>query len=217
MGALATSAQPMTARHNTLLTREVQARFCEQLALHGNVRGAARAVGVSRANVYRLKWACPQFAALWTGALVLARAQAEEVLADRALNGVEETVYYRGEEVATRRRFDTRLLLAHLARLDLLAEGEEAEDAAMFFDIGLAELRAEGERAEDEDKAGDEENAGRAPADEAGAEAGVEDAASIGVTDADMEEFLASQPFSDDWRDYRGGGPAMARETGGSG
>ena len=53
---------------------------------------------------------------------MLARDHAEQVLADRALNGVEEKVFYHGEEVATRTRYDSRLLLAHLARLDAKAK-----------------------------------------------------------------------------------------------
>ena len=61
------------------------------------------------------------------------RAHAEEVLADRALNGVEETVFYHGEEVATRTRYDARLLLAHLARLDA-----KAEDPVAAVEMGAA-------------------------------------------------------------------------------
>src|SRR6187431_302171 len=48
----------------------------------------------------------------------------------RAIEGIEEEVRYRGEVVGTRRRYDTRLLLAHMARLDKLAEDEHAADDA---------------------------------------------------------------------------------------
>ena len=50
------------------------------------------------------------------------------MLADRALNGVQEAVFYHGEEVATRTRYDSRLLLAHLARLDKRVEEREVCD-----------------------------------------------------------------------------------------
>ena len=63
----------------------------------------------------------------------------------RALNGVEKAVFYHGEEVATRRRYDSRLLLAHLARLDRQAEREEAQALAGQFDDALEKLEA-GER-----------------------------------------------------------------------
>ena len=111
--------------------REDQAFFLDCLAQCGNVLAAARRTGVSRSTVYRMRRACPRFADLWDAALLLARPQVEAVLADRAINGVEETVYYQGEAIATRRRYDSRLLLAHLARLDRLAErhGEGASPA----------------------------------------------------------------------------------------
>ena len=109
-----------------LLTPPKQAAFCKALANRGNVRLACRAVQVSPQTAYRARRASPAFRQCWDAALVIARDHAEQVLADRALNGVEETVFYHGEEVATRRRYDSRLLLAHLARLDKRAEVQEA-------------------------------------------------------------------------------------------
>ncbi|AKH41193.1 hypothetical protein FHS61_001719 [Altererythrobacter atlanticus] len=106
-----------------------QRDFCEALSQHGNVRVACRAAGVSPQTAYRAKRGSEDFRACWDAALLLARDHAEAVLADRALNGVEEAVFYHGEEVATRRRYDTRLLLAHLARLDRMAEKMEESGA----------------------------------------------------------------------------------------
>jgi hypothetical protein len=93
-------------------------------------------VGVSAQAVYLARRRDRAFAAGWAAALVLAREQVEQVLADRALNGVEEQVFYRGDVIATRRRYDTRLLLAHLARLDARA-GEDlpARHAARFDEL----------------------------------------------------------------------------------
>ena len=114
-------------------SREDQAFFLDRLAQCGNVLASARATGISRSTAYRMRRACARFAQLWDGALLLARPQVEAVLADRALNGVEETIYYHGEAVATRTRYDARLLLAHLARLDRLARDYAASDAAAAF------------------------------------------------------------------------------------
>lgn len=139
------SALPAKLAQAIPFDRAAQAIFCEQLSVHGNVRLAARAAGVHHATVYRMRRACPRFDQLWQAALVLARSHAEEVLADRALNGVEEKVFYHGEEVATRVRYDSRLLLAHLGRLDRLAHNRRVSDAAMFFDHLLDELREEEE------------------------------------------------------------------------
>lgn len=123
------------------LVPETQARFVETLAQWGNVRAAARQVGVSRAHLYRMRRASEEFRQMWDAALLLARPQVEEVLADRALNGVTEAVFYHGEEVATRTRYDARLLLAHLGRLDRLGMRGEVMQAARDFELRLERLR----------------------------------------------------------------------------
>ena len=119
---------------------EKQALFVATLAQWGNVRAAAQQVGVSRAHLYRMRRASALFRNLWDAALVLARPRVEEVLADRALNGVQETVFYHGEEVATRTRYDSRLLLAHLARLDRIASTSGVLSTVRDFDEELERL-----------------------------------------------------------------------------
>lgn len=119
---------------------EKQALFVATLAQWGNVRAAAQQVGVSRAHLYRMRRASALFRNLWDAALVLARPRVEEVLADRALNGVQETVFYHGEEVATRTRYDSRLLLAHLARLDRIAATSGVIATVRDFDAELERL-----------------------------------------------------------------------------
>jgi hypothetical protein len=71
---------------------------------------------------------------------VIARPQVQEVLADRALNGVQAAVYYHGEEVATRMRYDARLLLAQLVRLDRLETRHAIAVAARDFDAQVERL-----------------------------------------------------------------------------
>jgi hypothetical protein len=136
-----TTETPATHLHQPDLAPDTQATFCATLAQWGNVRAAAQQVGVSRAHLYRMRRASPAFRDLWDAALVLARPQVEEVLADRALNGVQEVVFYHGEEVATRTRHDARLLLAHLGRLDRLASTTNVTRAAEDFDAQLEKLR----------------------------------------------------------------------------
>lgn len=145
--AFAGSHNAGTTPATTVFTPRRRAKFCDQLAHHGNVRLAAKAAGVSPQTAYRARRSCLDFAACWDAALVLARDVAEQVLADRAINGVEEAVYYHGEEVATRRRYDSRLLLAHLARLDARVERDRqeqggAEALASEFDHALGRLEA---------------------------------------------------------------------------
>lgn len=154
------------------LAPALQAEFLRTLAQWGNVRAAAAQVAVSRAQLYRMRRASPEFRALWDAALVLARPQVEEVLADRALNGVQETVFYHGEEVATRTRYDSRLLLAHLARLDRMETRGDTHRVLRDFDGAVERLLA-GPPAWDWDDA--EEDEGDDDPAEDGAEDGAED------------------------------------------
>ena len=116
---------------------ERKLRFLERLAQCGNVRAACGAVGMTREAAYVLRRRDALFAHGWAVALVLARECTAEALGDRALDGIEEAVWYRGEQVGTRRRYDSRLLLAHLARLDRLVEEapEAARDAGRFDEL----------------------------------------------------------------------------------
>jgi hypothetical protein len=113
-----------------------KARFLEHLAGRGNVRAACAVVGLSHEAAYQLRRRDALFARAWTAALVLAREASAQVLACRALDGIEEEVWSRGEVVGTRRRYDSRLLLAHLARLDAAAaSGSAREDAERFDEL----------------------------------------------------------------------------------
>ncbi len=102
------------------------------------MRAACGRAGVSAESVYRLRRRDALFAQGWSAALVLAREAAGDELACRALHGVREAVFYRGEEVGHRVRFDARLLLAHVARLDALALDARARGDAARFDELLA-------------------------------------------------------------------------------
>jgi hypothetical protein len=120
-----------------------KAAFLHHLAEAGNVRAAAARVGLSHQSAYVARRRDRAFDAAWAAALVLARGAAEEALGTRALDGIEEAVWFRGEKVGTRRRHDSRLLLAHLARLDRQAEESRAGELAGRFDELLAVVAGE--------------------------------------------------------------------------
>jgi hypothetical protein len=134
-------------------TPDRRTRFLSLLAESGDVRASALACGLSPQSVYKLRRRDGLFARAWLAALLLARDHSEQVMASRALDGVEEPIFYQGELVGTRRRYDNRLLLAHMARLDRLADDAEAEEDAGRFDELLALVA--GERAPG-DMAGDD-------------------------------------------------------------
>ncbi len=133
---------------HTIFTPRRKAAFLTQLAQSGNVRLACRAAGVSPQTAYRARRASPALEQAWDAALIAAKPIAEQVLADRALNGVEEPVFYHGEEVARRTRFDARLLLAHIGRLDALEAGPKMEAAVRDLDAQIAALESGEELAE---------------------------------------------------------------------
>lgn len=126
------------------------ARFLESLSRCGQVRNAARVAGVSQQTAYVRRRRDPAFAAGWDAALILAREAAEQVLAERALCGITETIWFRGEAVGERQRFDGRLLLAHLARLDarVAAAPGAVHHLAEDFDAMLVALAGGEEPAE---------------------------------------------------------------------
>ncbi|RPF70681.1 hypothetical protein [Aurantiacibacter spongiae] len=118
------------------------AAFLESLQIMGNVSIACSRAGVARQTAYRARRRVTGFARAWDAALVAARVHAESELADRAINGVEEKVFYHGEEVGSRRRYDARLLLAHLARLDRMAERADLADTLARLDDVVEALHA---------------------------------------------------------------------------
>jgi hypothetical protein len=94
-------------------TEERQIAFIEALADTGSVEAASRAVGMSARGAYHLRRqsGAESFRAAWEAALQLGVARIEDVVMDRALNGVEEPVYSYGKLVGTRRRYNDRLLM----------------------------------------------------------------------------------------------------------
>lgn len=130
-----------TRAPQTQFVVERQVAFLEALATSGSVRAAARRARVSHQTCYRARRASAAFGRAWDAALVVARGAAEAKLADYAMNGIEEEVWYHGEHRGERRRFSDRLLLAHLARLDRLRGDERIETLAEDFDGMILRLR----------------------------------------------------------------------------
>ncbi|WP_301749276.1 hypothetical protein [uncultured Erythrobacter sp.] len=90
-----------------------QIAFIEALADTGSVKAAARAVDMSAEGAYHLRRqpGAESFRAAWEAALQLGVARIEDVVMDRALNGVEEPLYSYGKLIGTRTRYNDRLLM----------------------------------------------------------------------------------------------------------
>ena len=108
-------------------TPQLQREFLEAFATNGSVKISAAKVGMSPSAVYQLKQR-PEGAAFKLGCaagLLIARGRLVDELLDRAIWGHDETAELMREEgrsFAKRRRIDSRLGLAMLARLDKMVE-----------------------------------------------------------------------------------------------
>ena len=107
-----------------------QRAFLEALAEGHGVDAASRRVGLSAASAYAFRRTAKgaTFALGWRAAAIVAREAIAETLLVRALEGTVDTIV-RGETVVTRHKYDSRLALALLARLDRQVESAPDPDA----------------------------------------------------------------------------------------
>jgi hypothetical protein len=110
-------------------TPEKKRRFLECFAECGVIRDACEAVGLSARSAYNLRDRDPLFAAGWEAAQMMARPRLADEVYSRALNGVVDRIYKDGMVVAERHRYDNRLTMAALARLDARIDRAEERGA----------------------------------------------------------------------------------------
>jgi len=122
MKSLATRRQssPRTQRSDGW-TADRRRAFIESVAAGRTVEAACACVGMSKASVYALRLRDRAFALGWSGATLRARDALADSLLTRAMDGQVETWILPDGSEGSRRRYDNRLALALLARLDRLA------------------------------------------------------------------------------------------------
>jgi hypothetical protein len=111
-------------------TEEKQRRFIEVLADTGQVRLACAAVKLSRESAYKLRRATggEAFAAAWDAARLHAVHAIEDVAFERAIEGTEMPLFNRdGEQIATRSKYNDRLLMFLLRHLKPETYGRAAQ------------------------------------------------------------------------------------------
>jgi hypothetical protein len=127
-----------------------QVEFIEALAACGCVDEACRRVGRSRQSAYDL-YRRPEagpFRLAWEAALEHAVKRMADAAFSRAINGVAIPIFYKGEQVGERRRYDERLTMFMLRHYDPIRFGkwldrqrhERVEDGAarlLAMRIGL--------------------------------------------------------------------------------
>lgn len=109
--------------------------FLTALAECGVVEDAARAAGMTKRSAYNLRNRAEgrAFHLAWAAAEQLARRRLTGELLSRALNGVVEVDVRDGEVRVERHRFDNRLAMRVLDRLDRLAEQDDEETRSARF------------------------------------------------------------------------------------
>ena len=88
-----------------------QAGFLHALRASGNVSAAARAAGTCRSRCYEARRRDPGFAAAWADALEEAVDRLEMEAFRRAVEGVGEDRFFRGDVVGHVTRYSDRLLM----------------------------------------------------------------------------------------------------------
>jgi len=128
---LAAGRDPRGATRHDGWTPEKIYTFLLTLAETGCVSDAAAAAGMTARSAYRLRNRAQGrgFHYAWEGALQIAKRLIADGLISRAINGYVDTIRRNGVVVAERHRFDNRLGMAALTRLDqrLAADHDEAE------------------------------------------------------------------------------------------
>ncbi|MFN8758717.1 MAG: hypothetical protein ACK5XA_07910 [Tagaea sp.] len=115
--------------------------FLEALAVHGVVTHAARDAGLDRVEAYRLRETDPGFAAQWDDAIQQAADALEREARRRAVEGVEEPVFYQGVEVGTVRKYSDSLLTTMLKAKR--AEYRDASKLELSGRLAIGELTEE--------------------------------------------------------------------------
>lgn len=123
-----------------------RAAFVGALARCGTVVDAVEHVGLSSQSAYKLRARDPAFAKAWDAARDQARELVVDEIYSKALDGWMEDVWYKGERVGQRRRYDPRLLMRLLERLDRVGgydKGKPVSGANHFGEILAAEEQGE--------------------------------------------------------------------------
>src|SRR6267142_3657277 len=101
-----------TPSQHTVFTPERQARFIENLRLTGgNISKACEASNVSRPTAYTYRNTVPMFREAWDEALEASIEQLEQEARRRALEGVNEPVFYKGDVCGVIRKYSDTLAI----------------------------------------------------------------------------------------------------------
>lgn len=102
---------PLQHPRMTAFSETLKAAFLDELRESANVTVAARAVGFTVGTIYKHKREDALFAERWEEALTEAVDMLEHEAHRRAFKGVDEPVYYKGDEVGYVRKYSDSLTM----------------------------------------------------------------------------------------------------------
>ncbi len=129
--------------HHDGWTPDVQTIFLETLMASGSVSEAARACGKTPAAAYKLRAHVngTAFKAAWAQAIAVCTERVRDTALDRAFHGQLVPVFHKGEQVAEKRVFNDRLLIALMRLYDAPAyHAERAAAAQALIDPPVRKL-----------------------------------------------------------------------------
>lgn len=119
------------ARRDYRWTGACQRAFLEVLACTGSVTRATREVEKSPRAAYALRFRREgaAFRLGWDAAILVAKATLNDMLMDRAVNGYEEVTVKRDDGTTLRGKFDNKLSMGLLNRLDKISEAQAVKNS----------------------------------------------------------------------------------------
>lgn len=102
---------PVSKRRATDKTPENIEKFLTTLADGGTIAAGAKAAGVHRATAYKWRDEDPEFAAAWDEAIEQGTDALEDEAKRRAVEGVKEPVFHKGEICGHVQRYSDTLLI----------------------------------------------------------------------------------------------------------
>jgi hypothetical protein len=96
--------------HRTKLTIRAREKFLEHLAKTANVTESAKLIGMARNSMYDARDRDESLRQAWDEAIEIATDALEKEARRRALQGWDEPVFYRGEQVGKMRIYSDRML-----------------------------------------------------------------------------------------------------------
>jgi hypothetical protein len=105
-------------RRRRPLTATATAKFLDALAAGWSVKHAAELTSYHRSRFYDARHADDEFATAWDDAVAAGTQVLEDEALRRAVHGVDEPVFQKGEQVGTIRRYSDNLLMFLLKKRD---------------------------------------------------------------------------------------------------